>query len=290
VSVSPLETDDAQTKDASPASAPADPQQHALADAVQHALQLHLREHLNEHLARIEHLVAEGRQSVGAAHLSHHLPAWCRPTDGEARWPVALAVVSAIALQVAVPDRLAIGPRWLLPGLVAVLLVILTIANPGRINQERRWLRWASLTLVALASVANTWSAGALVYGLIQGTEGASAGPLLATGGAIWLTNVLVFGLCYWEFDRGGPSARAHGRHDHPDFQFPQMQSPTPADQDWEPTFVDYLYLSFTNATAFSPTDTMPMTRWAKMAMLTQSAVSLATVALVIARAINILK
>jgi uncharacterized membrane protein len=289
-SVAPLDTTDAKTPDASPSSAPPDPHRHVLAEAVQHAVHLHLGEHLSEHLARIENLVAGGRQKVGAAHLGQHLPAWCRPTDGEPRLPVALAVVSAIALQVAIPDRLAIGPRWLLPGLVAALLAILTIANPGRINQERRWLRWASLTLVAVASVANTWSAGALVYGLIQGTEGASAGPLLATGGAIWLTNVLVFGFWYWEFDRGGPSARAHGRHHHPDFQFPQMQSPTLAHQDWEPTFVDYLYLSFTNATAFSPTDTMPMTRWAKMAMLAQSAVSLATVALVIARAINILK
>ena len=283
--MAPLETDDAQTPGASPSPAPADPHRHAVAEAVQHALHLHL----SDHLARVEHLLAGGRQRVAASHLSQHLPAWCRPTDGEARWPVALAVIAAVALQVAVPDRLAIGPRWLLPGLVAALLAILTIANPGRINQDRLWLRWASLTLVGVASIANTWSAGALIYGLVQRTEGPSAGPLLGTGGAIWLTNVLVFALWYWEFDRGGPSARAHGRHDHPDFLFPQMLSPTLTHQDWEPTFVDYLYLSFTNATAFSPTDTMPMTRWAKMAMLTQSAVSLATVALVIARAINIL-
>jgi uncharacterized membrane protein len=185
---------------------------------------------------------------------------------------------------------LAIGPRWLLPGLVAAMLAVLTIANPGRINQERRWVRWTSLTLVAVASFANTWSAVALVYGLVRGTEGGSAGPLLVTGGAVWLTNVLVFALWYWEFDRGGPSARAHGRREHPDFQFPQMQSPDLAHREWEPTFVDYLYLSFTNATAFSPTDTMPLSRWAKLLMLSQSGVSLATVALVIARAVNILK
>ena len=300
--MSTLETDDDQIPGAHtsasstpptptfPPSATTDPHRHALADAVQHALHLHLGEHLAEHLTRIERLVADGRQSLGATHVGHHLPAWRRRTDGEARWPVVLAVVFTIALQLAVPARLAIGPRWLLPGLVASLLAALTIANPRRINQDRRWLRWASLGLVAVASIANTWSAGALIYGLVNGTEGGSAGPLLATGGAIWLTNVLVFALWYWEFDRGGPSARAHGRHDHPDFQFPQMQSPALTHEDWEPTFVDYLYLSFTNATAFSPTDTMPMTRWAKMAMLTQSAVSLATVALVIARAINILK
>jgi uncharacterized membrane protein len=196
----------------------------------------------------------------------------------------------AIGLQLAIPQRLAIPPRWLLPALEFALLVLLTVANPRRINLERRWLRLTSLALVALASIANTYSAARLVWRLIHGGEGSDAGPLLAIGGAVWLTNIIVFALWYWEFDRGGPAARAHARHTYPDFQFPQMLTPDSSHPDWEPTFVDYLYLSFTNATAFSPTDTMPMNRWAKMTMLTQSAVSLATVALVIARAVNILK
>jgi uncharacterized membrane protein len=257
-----------------------------LAEAIRDALHLHL----NEHLARVEQLVANGRHGLDATRLGQYIPAWWRSTTGEPRWPVLMAVVVAISLQVAVPGRLTIGPRWLLPALEAALLAVLTVANPGRINQERPWLRWSSLTLVAVASIANAWSAGKLVYGLVRGTEGQNAGLLLSTGGAIWLTNVLIFALWYWEFDRGGPAARAHGRRDHPDFQFPQMMSPGLAHHEWEPTFTDYLYLSFTNATAFSPTDTMPMTRWAKMTMLVQSAVSLATVALVIARAVNILK
>ena len=126
--------------------------------------------------------------------------------------------------------------------------------------------------------------------GLAEGTEGHVAGPLLANCGAIWLTNVIVFSLWYWEFDRGGPAARANAVVEHQDFLFPQTTAPEMAPADWEPAFTDYFYLSFTNATAFSPTDVMPLSRWAKMAMLVQSAVSLSIGALVIARAVNILK
>jgi uncharacterized membrane protein len=256
-----------------------------------------LQHHLTEHLSRVEHVVAShmrgaavtGRQGLDTA-VRFCTPAWLRPTQGEARWPVMLAVLSAIGLQLALPARLAIPPRWLLPVLETALLVILTVANPKRINHERRWLRMTSLTLVGVASIANTYSAARLIWRLVHGEEGADAPPLLATGGAVWLTNVIIFALWYWEFDRGGPAARVHAVRVYPDFQFPQMLAPDTAHPDWEPTFVDYFYLSFTNATAFSPTDTMPMTRWAKMTMLTQSAVSLATVALVIARAVNILK
>ncbi len=128
------------------------------------------------------------------------------------------------------------------------------------------------------------------MIGLVQATETEDATKLLLYGGAIWLTNVLVFALWYWELDRGGPVTRMLGARKHPDFLFAQMASPEVAPEDWEPMFLDYFYLSFTNATAFSPTDTLPLTRWAKMLMLLQSAVSLATVALVIARAVNILK
>jgi hypothetical protein len=119
-------------------------------------------------------------------------------------------------------------------------------------------------------------------------TEGNDAGALLSTGAAIWLTNIIAFAVWYWQFDRGGPAA--HARRALPDFQSVQMQNPDLAHPEWEPQFVDYLYLSFTNATAFSPTDVMPLSRWAKLTMLGQSLVSLVTLALVIARAVNILK
>ena len=219
------------------------------------------------------------------------MPAWKRPTDGEARWQVAVAVAAAVALQLPLPDRVVLlRPVWLLPAVEGLLLLVLVMVNPHRINRESRVLRLLGLTLAAVLSLANAWSVARLVTGLVNGTEGGSAGPLLVTGGAIWLTNIIVFGLWYWEFDRGGPVARAEGTRIYPDFQFVQMASPELAPPDWEPTFGDYLYLSFTNAAAFSPTDVMPLSRWAKMGMTAQATVSIVTVALVVARAVNILR
>jgi hypothetical protein len=219
------------------------------------------------------------------------VPAWKRPTNGEARWQVSVAVALAVGLQYPLPGRLVlVHPVWLLPSFQGLLLIALVIANPHRINRESRALRLAGLTLAALLSLANAWSVARLVVDLVQGTEGNTAGPLLISGGTIWLINVIVFGLWYWEFDRGGPVARARGDRMYPDFQFVQMASPQLAPPDWEPAFGDYLYLSFTNATAFSPTDTMPLSRWAKMGMTAQAAVSVVTVALVVARAVNILR
>jgi uncharacterized membrane protein len=218
------------------------------------------------------------------------LPAWRRVTSGEPRLPVTVAVLIAIGLQLALPNRLALHPRWLLPTVAVLLLIGIVAANPRRIDRQSPRLRVASLCLIALITIANAWSGERLVAGLLRGAEGKTAPPLLAIGGAIWLTNVIVFALWYWEFDRGGPAARACGVDPYPDFLFPQMQSPEFAPPGWEPTFVDYSYVSFTNATAFSPTDTMPLSRWAKVTMMLQSGLSLAVVALVIARAVNIFK
>ena len=230
-------------------------------------------------------------QSPGPGGKPGYTPAWRRPTQGEARWQVAVAVAVAVVLQFPLSGRLVLlRPVWLLPALEGLLLLVLVLANPHRINRESRALRVLGLTLAALLSLANAWSVARLVIGLVQGTEVWSAGSLLVTGGAIWLTNVIVFGLWYWEFDRGGPVARANATRMYPDFQFVQMASPQLAPPDWEPAFSDYLYLSFTNAAAFSPTDTMPLSRWAKMAMTAQASVSIVTVALVVARAVNILK
>ena len=219
------------------------------------------------------------------------VPAWKRPTEGETRWQVALAVAAAVALQYPLPGRLVlVHPFWLLPTLQALLLIALVAANPRRLNTESRAIRFLGLTLAVLLSLANAYSVARLVVGLVQGTEGNNAGPLLITGGTIWLINVIVFALWYWEFDRGGPVARAQAIRMYPDFQFAQMAVPQLAPPGWEPAFSDYLYLSFTNATAFSPTDTMPLSRWAKMGMTVQASVSIVTVALVVARAVNILK
>jgi uncharacterized membrane protein len=247
-------------------------------------------EHLQARLRRLEQRFEPEVSLLRHAEKDLILPAWRRVTQGEPRWPVSVAILAAVAMQLALPDRVALHPRGLLPGLEALLLIGLIAANPRRIDRESPPLRAASLLLIAVMSLANAFSAARLVIGLVQGTEGQDAGPLLITGAAIWLTNVIVFSLWYWELDRGGPVARAHASHAHPDFLFPQMQSPELAPSDWEPGFVDYLYLSFTNATAFSPTDVLPLSSWAKLTMMLQSIVSLATVALVIARAVNILK
>jgi uncharacterized membrane protein len=144
------------------------------------------------------------------------------------------------------------------------------------------------LAVLVVISLSNGWSAVLLVERILTGRS-AQPGQLLAAGAAIWLTNVVAFALAYWEFDRGGPAERAAGSHTVPDFLFAQMQSPDLAPPEWEPEFADYLYLSFTNATAFSPTDVLPLSRWAKMTMMVQSAVALTVVVLVVARAINIL-
>ena len=246
---------------------------------------------LHVRLEELERRVVRPERGGPGAGKPAPMPAWKRPTEGEARWQATVAVVVAIALQFPLPGKLTlVHPVWLLPALEGLLLVALVTANPRRLNRESRAIRMLSLILVAVLSLANAFSVARLAVGLVHGTEGENAGPLLITGGAIWLTNVIIFGLWYWEFDRGGPVARADATRTYPDFQFVQMTSPQLAPPSWEPMFGDYLYLSFTNAAAFSPTDVMPLTRWAKTAMTVQSAVSIVTVALVVARAVNILK
>jgi hypothetical protein len=231
-------------------------------------------------------------EAAGAVHQRPSLPAWRRRTQGELRWPVAITTALAIGLQVAVPDKLVlVSPSWILPVAQGALLIMLVMANPHRIDRQSTVMRSVSLVLGGLLTLANVWSVARLAIGITRGHLGQNAGQLLITGGVIWLTNVIVFGLWYWEFDRGGPVARALNLGNrYPDFQFPQMVSPPEMiPPNWEPAFLDYLYLAFTNAAAFSPTDVMPMSRWAKVAMTVQSIISIVTVALVVSRAINIL-
>ncbi len=246
-------------------------------------------EALAERLARLEALLAPARGEL--IHAEQRLvPAWRRATRGEPRWASTSAVLAAAGIQLALPARLLPRPHWLLPAVELALLSALVVVSPHRIERRSRPYRWTAILLTALLTTTNVIALGHLVDGLVHGTEGKEAGPLLALGGSIWLANVIAFALWYWEYDRGGPVSRAAGEHDVPDFLFVQMQSPELAPPHWEPAFLDYFYLSFTNATAFSPTDVMPVTRWAKMLMLAQSAVSLITVVLVVARAVNILK
>jgi hypothetical protein len=263
---------------------------------------------LHDRIDELHHLVAQrlepesvhtagewlySRAGAAALHAGRAIPAWQRRTKGEMRWPVTLTSAVGVALQSAVPDRLQlVHPSWALTAAQGGLGIVLVAANPRRIDRESRLLRMLALTFAGLLSLANGWSVARLAVGITQGTLGQTAGPLLITGGAIWLTNVVVFGLWYWEFDRGGPVARALNTSPerYPDFQFVQMVSPPEmVPPDWEPAFIDYLFLAFTNAAAFSPTDVMPLSRWAKVGMTVQALISIVTVALVVSRAVNIL-
>jgi uncharacterized membrane protein len=207
------------------------------------------------------------------------------------RWPASLAVLAALALQVAVPPQIIALPPWLLPACEAALLVPLVWVNPFHLRRDEPWLRWVALALLAVLVLINALYLGLLVAYLNSGH--ANDGLVLVRGALlIWVTNVVAFAVWYWEVDRGGPFARAP-EHPHeaerPDLLFPQMTEKVPGWDGWLPGFTDYLYVAFTTATAFSPTDTMPLSARLKMLMTIESAISLLTLAVIAARAVNVL-
>lgn len=207
----------------------------------------------------------------------------------EPRWPASIAIAGALVLYVILPQSLILGPRWLIPVLEAALLIPLTIANPYREHHETTALRFLAIGLIALVNLANIASVVLLVHHLLAGGKNTSGKALVYAALAVWLTNIIVFGLWFWEIDKGGPASRS-GHHERmPDFLFPQMTDARITSAEWHPGFLDYLYVAFTNATAFSPTDTMPLTQKAKALMAAQSLVSMVTVVVVAARAVNIL-
>jgi uncharacterized membrane protein len=214
--------------------------------------------------------------------------AWGVPAADRSYWPARAAILVAVALYLLLPDALIPGPRWVVPALEAAILLVLTTFTPHRTRQASALRRVLVVALVAVVTVANLANLGLLVHALLHGGD-QNGRALILSSVAIWLTNVIVFGLWYFELDRGGPTKRHDPTHREPDFLFPQMATPGAGPPEWSPSFLDYLYVSFTNATAFSPTDTMPMTIMAKALMGVQSAASLLTVALVAARAVNIL-
>jgi uncharacterized membrane protein len=247
--------------------------------------------YLADHVVRSEfaHLIDDAVVRITAAGRARiH-----RQAQAESRWPASVSVVVAIVLQLLLPRQLALLPGYLLPALEAALLIGLTIVNPVRIERRSGPIRVASVAMIVLITLANAISAALLIRAIAEnrlpvGATHAAIG-LLSSGALIWGTNVIAFALWYWEFDRGGPVRRLEHTSLYPDLMFPQMVAPELTPPGWGPRFVDYLYLSFTNATAFSPTDVMPLARWAKLTMLAQSTVSLAVGALVIARAVNII-
>ena len=178
---------------------------------------------------------------------------------------------------------------WVLPLIEGILLVALIVGDPGAIDRRSKVLRGLSIALVLILVLSALAATGKLIDVLITGGQQTnSANELLEAGSIVWLGNILAFALLYWELDAGGAAARAHRSREHGDFAFPQQMNPELAPVDWIPRFPDYLYLGFTNATAFSPTDAMPLAHWAKLAMMLQSVSSLAILGLVIARAVNV--
>jgi hypothetical protein len=211
------------------------------------------------------------------------------PPIGESRWPPVCALLVFLAINVALrvwlPDVRTVHVPWLLPAIEAILLVVLLTSTPDTLAERRR-LHRVALVLVGLLVAAALWSTALLVYDLVKGKGVTnSADELLATGGVVWLGNNLSFALLYWLIDSGGPIARMH--NPPVDFAFSQHLSPELAPPGWKPVFLDYLHLGFTNATAFSPTDVMPLTHRAKYAMLLQATVALVLFGLIVARAVN---
>jgi hypothetical protein len=203
---------------------------------------------------------------------------------------MASAVVAAIVLTILMPDDVRLGPNWLLPLIEGVLLVALIAGDPGRIDRRSSPLRTVSIGLVSALVVGALWATVLLTSHLINGgKETNSAGALLEAGAVVWASNIIAFALLYWELDGGGAAARAHQRSaGQLDLAFPQQINPSLAEPHWRPRFIDYLSLGFTNATAFSPTDVMPLAPWAKITMAVQALISLVILGLVVARAVNV--
>ena len=217
------------------------------------------------------------------------VPTWQRPTQPEHRWPGFVAAAVVIAGQSWVAAVLSVRPMWVYP-LVAGILVLTSLAIylPSR-EEPPRALRYVSLGLTGVLVAASMVVLVLLIRGVFAGSH-LSAGRLFLTGIIFWAVNLAVFALLYWELDGNGPEARAKGDRDYPDLVFPQQQQDQQglAPADWKPMFADYLFTSLTSAIAFSPTDAMPYSRWAKLAMGVEAVMSMATIAMLVARAINI--
>jgi uncharacterized membrane protein len=204
-------------------------------------------------------------------------------------WQAQAALLGAVILYLSLPSKFVVGPNWLMPALEVLLIFGLWLDRPRTNRVQAGRERRIVLTLLGLVAASNLVSLELLVHYLLNGGKKAGGHQLILSAVVIWLTNVAIFALWFWQLDRGGPDRRARDPDAAADFQFPQMTEPSNY-PDWRPNFVDYLYLSYTNSTALSPTDTMPMTTRVKLLMMAQSITSLVTVLLVAARAVNILQ
>ena len=219
-----------------------------------------------------------------------------KPLVDEPRWHAAVAVLVAVGLYLTLPNRIIIGPLWLMPVLILGILAPLLILAPGR-HTEVAWQRWASIANIVVLNFFNIATLVQLFIWLlsIHHRRSISGEQLLVGAVQIWLTNVIVYALWFWEIDGRGPAVRCRvpteKAPEFSDFLFVQMSlDPGVRNRmNWKPRFLDYLFLSFTNATAFSPADTYPLTLLAKVLMLAEALTSLVTIAIIAGRAINIL-
>ncbi|MFD9102435.1 hypothetical protein ACFVZN_15305 [Streptomyces virginiae] len=231
-----------------------------------------------------------GQNASDTDRMSPRDPAPGSAVRTESRWPMAAAVIASAVLTLLLPDDLRLGPRWALPFAEGLLLVALISGDPGRISRRSSVLRAVAIALVVVLVGSAIWSTVRLIDDLIHGGhETSSANALLLAGGSVWASTVLAFSLLYFELDSGGPAARAHHMPPTPALAFPQQLSPEVKAPHWRPRYIDYLYLGFTNSTALSPTDVMPLASWAKSVMALQSILSLMILGLVVARAVNVL-
>lgn len=217
-----------------------------------------------------------------------HEPIPARQT--ESRWPVILTILLALGLTRVLPDRLRIAPSWVL--YLQVTAVLASMVAVWRTGGKRRWLRverWVVLIFCLVMGIATLGGLVELIREILAGSKAIDGVYLLTSSIGLWVSNVLLFSLLYWQIDLDGPEARLHNSSRHPDWLFAQTTLPQDLMPGWRPTFVDYLFLAFTTGTAFSPTDTLPLTPRAKLLMMAESAISLVNLATVAARAINIL-
>ncbi len=209
---------------------------------------------------------------------------------GERRAPVVLTILVAIALPLLMPPAVSHGERWIVAGAEAVLLVVMLVLDPGRIDEASPTAHRVRLALVAVLAVGAAVASVRLVGVILDGGAGSNdARDLFRAGGLVWLNVIIAFGFAYWELDGGGPGRRVRAPRLHPDFQFAQDANPALAPAGWRPHFVDYLYVSFCAAMCFGPADTLPLARWAKLTLAVESMSSLFILGLVLARGVNIL-
>jgi uncharacterized membrane protein len=208
----------------------------------------------------------------------------------EPRWPVALTILAVLGLLVVLPARIRLFPAWFVKvAAIATLISLAAIPLSGATARWRRIERTIVLFFIAIVGSGTLAGVASLIREMVMQSKAIDGLQLLSSSVGIWISNILTFSLLYWQIDRGGPEARMNDAGKRPDWLFPQTGVPEDVPPDWRPTFVDYLFLAFTIATAFSPADALPLTSRIKIVIMIESSISLTTIVVIASRAIGIL-